>query len=100
MITFYRVLNLILSIMDEFVLCIDENKFRSTNEKWNELMLNDPWSVGYVSTLIETVAWKTKEEWEQYQAWIKSEGYKQRNEEYRKRLKAIFGGQNEQSTNL
>lgn len=43
---------------------------------------------------------KTREEWEQYQAWIKSEGYKQRNEEYRKRIKAIFGGQNEKSTNL
>ena len=51
--------------MDEFVLGIDKEKFRSTNGKWNELMLNDPWSVGYVSTLIEAANWKSKEEWEQ-----------------------------------
>lgn len=51
--------------MDEFVLGIDKEKFRSTNAKWNELMLNDPWSVGYVSTLIEASNWKNKEEWEQ-----------------------------------
>lgn len=51
--------------MDEFVLSIDIDKFRSTNAKWNELMLNDPWSVGYVSTLIEAANWKSKEEWEQ-----------------------------------
>lgn len=50
--------------MDEFVLSIDKDKFRSTNARWNELMLNDPWSVGYVSTLIETANWKNKEEWE------------------------------------
>lgn len=51
--------------MDEFVLTIDKDKFRSTNAKWNKLMLNDPWSVGYVSTLIETANWKNKEEWEE-----------------------------------
>lgn len=51
--------------MDEFILGIDNDKFRSTNAKWNELMLNDPWSVGYVSTLIEASNWKSKEEWEQ-----------------------------------
>lgn len=51
--------------MDEFVLNIDKDKFRSTNAKWNELMLNAPWSVGYVSTLIETANWKSKEEWEE-----------------------------------
>lgn len=51
--------------MDEFILKIDENKFRSTNDTWNRLMLNDPWSVGYVSTLIETANWKNKEEWEE-----------------------------------
>lgn len=51
--------------MDEFILSIDKDKFRSTNAKWNELMLNDPWSVGYVSTLIEAANWKSKEEWEQ-----------------------------------
>lgn len=51
--------------MDEFVLSIDKDKFRSTNAKWNELMLNDPWSVGYVSTLIEASAWNSKEDWEE-----------------------------------
>ena len=50
--------------MDEFILTIDKEKFRSTNAKWNELMLNDPWSVGYVSSLIESANWKSKEEWE------------------------------------
>ena len=50
--------------MDDFILSIDKEKFRSTNAKWNKLMLNDPWSVGYVSTLIETANWKNKEEWE------------------------------------
>lgn len=51
--------------MDEFKLSITAEKFRSTNAKWNELRLNDPWSVGYVSTLIEAENWKSKEEWEQ-----------------------------------
>lgn len=51
--------------MDEFLLKIDNDKFRSTNAKWNDLMLNDPWSVGYVSTLIEAANWKNKEEWEE-----------------------------------
>lgn len=50
--------------MDEFILPIDIEKFRSTNAMWNNLMLNDPWSVGYVSTLIELQEWKSKEEWE------------------------------------
>lgn len=52
--------------MEEFVLSIDKEKFRSTNAAWNNLMLNDPWSVGYVSQLIETKEWASKEEWEQY----------------------------------
>lgn len=29
-------------------------------------MLNDPWSVGYVTSLIELKEWSTKEEWEEY----------------------------------
>lgn len=29
-------------------------------------MLNDPWSVGYVTTLIEAEAFRTKEEWEYF----------------------------------
>lgn len=52
--------------MDEFVLGIDKEKFRSTNAAWNNLMLNDPWSVGYVSQLIETKEWESKEEWEKF----------------------------------
>lgn len=52
--------------MDEFILAIDREKFSSTNAKWNALMLNDPWSVGYVSTLIELQSWQSKEEWEDF----------------------------------
>lgn len=52
--------------MEEFVLGIDREKFSSTNAKWNALMLNDPWSVGYVSTLIELQSWQSKEEWEDF----------------------------------
>jgi len=33
--------------MGEFVNTLDPEKFRRTNGMWNELMLNDPWSVGY-----------------------------------------------------
>lgn len=51
---------------NEFTLQIDANLFRSTNGAWNYLMLNDPWSVGYVTTLIESQQWTSKEEWEQY----------------------------------
>lgn len=50
----------------EFILSIDAEKFRSTNNLWNDLKLNDPWSVGYVSSLIETEDWQTKEEWETF----------------------------------
>lgn len=52
--------------MNEFTLQIDEAKFRRTNGPWNDLYLNDPWSVGYVSTLIETHIFLNKEEWEQF----------------------------------
>jgi len=52
--------------MEEFILGIDRAKFSSTNEKWNSLMLNDPWSVGYVSTLIELQTWSSKEGWESF----------------------------------
>lgn len=48
----------------EFVLNIDAAKFRSTNAPWNSLMLNDPWSVGYVTTLIELIPFEKKEDWE------------------------------------
>lgn len=50
----------------EFTLSLDAAKFRSTNGAWNELMLNDPWSVGYVTTLIELKPFTEKEEWEAF----------------------------------
>ncbi len=50
----------------EFKLNIDEQKFRSTNSAWNKLKLNSPWSVGYVTTLIESKIFKIKEEWEEF----------------------------------
>lgn len=52
--------------MEEFILGIGRDKFSSTNGMWNSLMLNDPWSVGYVSTLIELQSWQSKEEWEEF----------------------------------
>ena len=52
--------------MDEFLLKVDQVKFRHTNAVWNELCLNDPWSVGYVSTLVEGHPFNTKEEWEDF----------------------------------
>ena len=50
----------------EYILTIDAEKFRSTNAPWNNLMLNDPWSVGYVTTLIELVPFEKKEDWEKF----------------------------------
>lgn len=50
--------------MDEFINSLDTALFESTNGLWNELMLNDPWSVGYVTNLIETKPFNNKEEWE------------------------------------
>lgn len=52
--------------MEEFVLNMDAIKFRSTNATWNNLLLNDPWSVGYVTTLIELVPFVKKEDWEAF----------------------------------
>ena len=52
--------------MEIFTLAIDNKHFQSTNGTWNDLSLNDPWSVGYVSNLIEEKQFKTKEDWEQY----------------------------------
>ncbi|MGB0932094.1 MAG: hypothetical protein ACPGVB_15025 [Chitinophagales bacterium] len=49
-----------------FQLKINPSKFRATNAVWNYLHLNDPWSVGYVSTLIEKQPFATKEAWESY----------------------------------
>jgi len=52
--------------MDEFINDLDPQTFRFTNSPWNELMLNDPWSVGYVTMLIELKTFSNKEEWETF----------------------------------
>ncbi len=52
--------------MDEFIKNIDDKKFSSTNGLWNDLRLNDPWSVGYVSNLIQQQEFSSKEEWESF----------------------------------
>ncbi len=53
-------------MMDKFTNHLDKSKFSRTNSPWNELMLNDPWSVGYVSSLIESRSFRNKEEWESF----------------------------------
>lgn len=45
---------------------IDSQKFRFTNGLWNELKLNSPLSVGYVTTLIESRTFSSKEEWRNF----------------------------------
>lgn len=45
---------------------IDQKKFRSTNQLWNQLKLNHPMSVGYVTTLIESRSFSNKEEWRDF----------------------------------
>ena len=52
--------------MDEFTNKLNTALFESTNALWNDLMLNDPWSVGYVTTLIEMDTFDNKEEWETF----------------------------------
>ena len=52
--------------MEIFTNILDQGRFRSTNAAWNMLRLNDPWSVGYVSTLIESQPFSEKEEWETF----------------------------------
>ncbi len=52
--------------MSEFKNTIDVNKFRATNQPWNYLKLNSPWSIGYVTSLIESKIFKTKEDWEDF----------------------------------
>ncbi|MCB1156511.1 MAG: MjaI family restriction endonuclease [Leptospiraceae bacterium] len=52
--------------MDEFINRLDTDFFRNTNRAWNDLMLNDPWSVGYVSSLIESEHFIKKEDWESF----------------------------------
>ena len=52
--------------MDEFINSLNTARFESTNGLWNDLMLNDPWSVGYVTTLIEMETFNNKEVWEAF----------------------------------
>ncbi|MEZ4792446.1 MAG: hypothetical protein R2783_02950 [Gelidibacter sp.] len=52
--------------MDEFINRLDTALFESTNGLWNDLMLNDPWSVGYVTTLIELKTFNGKDDWESF----------------------------------
>lgn len=52
--------------MRKFQNTLDKKKFRATNSAWNELTLNSPWSVGYVSSLIESESFKSKEDWEAF----------------------------------
>ncbi|PLS19165.1 hypothetical protein CVD28_01795 [Bacillus sp. M6-12] len=52
--------------MEIFENQINAVKFRSTNYIWNQLKLNSPWSIGYVSTLIEARDFMTKEEWKKH----------------------------------
>lgn len=52
--------------IDAFINPIDPMIFRQTNAPWNDLRLNDPWSVGYVSSLIVSWPFRNKEEWERF----------------------------------
>lgn len=52
--------------MRKFQNTLDPKKFRATNAAWNELTLNAPWSVGYVSSLVESENFKSKEDWEAF----------------------------------
>ena len=42
----------------------DRQLFASTNEAWNDRILNSPWSVGRVSEQVKTGAFESKEQWE------------------------------------
>lgn len=52
--------------MEEFTNRLDKSLFESTNESWNDLFLNSPWSVGYVTDLIHDKPFRQKEHWENY----------------------------------
>lgn len=52
--------------MDLFLNHIDPVIFSGTNAHWNNLKLNNPWSVGYVSALVSVHPFKNKESWENY----------------------------------
>lgn len=52
--------------MESFHNAVDLRKFQSTNGIWNRMELNHPMKVGYVSTLIESRPFHTKEEWRDF----------------------------------
>lgn len=52
--------------MDLYEHNIDKKKFQFTNKVWNKLQLNSRWSIGYVSELIKTRHFNTKEEWKEF----------------------------------
>lgn len=52
--------------MEIFKNPIEIKRFNSTNYLWNNLHLNIPWSVGYVTYLIAESEFDSKEEWENY----------------------------------
>lgn len=52
--------------MDEFLNPVPPVLFRATNGPWNALRLNAPWSVGYVTSLVESQPFEAKEEWARF----------------------------------
>ena len=52
--------------MDLFKNEVNNIKFKSTNSIWNELHLNSPWLIGYVSEIIKQKKFKSKEEWKEF----------------------------------
>jgi hypothetical protein len=52
--------------MDEFVNPVPPDLFRRTNGPWNDLRLNAPWSVGYVTSLIESRPFASPADWEAF----------------------------------
>ncbi len=52
--------------MDAFENPLVKSRFESTNAAWNNLRLNDPWSVGYVSSLVVYRDFRRKEDWEEF----------------------------------
>ena len=52
--------------MDAFKNPLEKSRFEFTNAPWNRLRLNDPWSVGYVSSLVVYRDFRKKEEWESF----------------------------------
>lgn len=48
---------------EEFKCIINNKKMQLTNKIWNDLRLNSSWSLGFVTKLIESRSFSTKEEW-------------------------------------